>query len=685
MQRENNDCGITCLISIMKYFGFNINRTNLSKELNVSDSGVDLHTLINFLAQAEANPVLYRKKNTYNKNKIILIDKYKLPFIVFKNNNDGTNHYMIVYRIKNNKAIVSDPCKPTLQSIKINNIFNNVQYIIVLSAPKKICNTLLQDEYITNKKIINILMRKSKFKLLSILVETMILMFLSLIVTSYVGILTDNIYINNKSILNIIPVLILFIIIVIIKCIIEYFKNNKVIDISYEIEKSIYNHFIENMLSGSGSIHRVGDRLSRLNDSLAIIRIISNTLISILINIFMILGSIPLILYMSKDLFFIIILVSAIFLLISWTNYNKLNQKSIHTLNYGTEYYNMLTNVLTASNNIKAISEQAYHHKRLDKEMKKYIKAKRDLIKTNNLKQVFVDLVYGVSNLLLISYGMRLVMAEMMSLGRLYFFISVLSLFMNSILSMTLVQSDIQNFFVAYNRLIALFEEEPSTEKRRLESVTSVKVKDYHLIRNKKIVLQDINIDLFNNYIIVGESGCGKTSLVKSIVGFEQIFKGKVLINDIELSNYNIDDVRKKIIYVSNKEIVMNGTILENLCFDRQILKTRLLKVCDELQILDYIYSLPDGFNHKIYDNGKNLSLGQIQRIAIARAILCNPNILILDEALSNIDSVNKNKIIDNLNHYSFKKIYITHDENIIKNKENYNVLLIQNKKIIRI
>ncbi|HBM4291555.1 TPA: ATP-binding cassette domain-containing protein, partial [Listeria innocua] len=167
-------------------------------------------------------------------------------------------------------------------------------------------------------------------------------------------------------------------------------------------------------------------------------------------------------------------------------------------------------------------------------------------------------------------------------------------------------------------------------------------------------------------------SGVGKSSMVQCFNKFNDSYKGKLLINTTNIKNISILEIRKKIIYISSNESLINGSILENLSLDKTVRKVRLYKVCKDFGLLDLILSFPNGFNYPIISNGENLSSGQRQRIAIARAVLKQPQIIILDEGLSNIDEVSREEILENLEKYGIKLIYISHHHIDLENTEIY-------------
>ena len=155
-------------------------------------------------------------------------------------------------------------------------------------------------------------------------------------------------------------------------------------------------------------------------------------------------------------------------------------------------------------------------------------------------------------------------------------------------------------------------------------------------------VLTDINIEIPGGKMIaiVGESGSGKSTLIDLIMGFDEPTGGQIKLNEVNLQNFDIISYRKKIGYVPQNSMLFNMTIMENLLWAKEdATEEEIKKACKEANAEEFIDELPDGYNTVVGDRGVRLSGGQVQRISLARAILKKPDILVLDEATSSLDS----------------------------------------------
>lgn len=222
------------------------------------------------------------------------------------------------------------------------------------------------------------------------------------------------------------------------------------------------------------------------------------------------------------------------------------------------------------------------------------------------------------------------------------------------------------------NDIINFIENEESMRQGLpIESIYKIKLENIsfgHLVG--KNIINDFNytFESGKSYAILGPSGSGKSTLLDMIMNFIEPTKGNIKFNDLDVFLLDEKKLLQKIIYIGQETVILNDTIRNNLFIDFELKVDSLNKYIDIVNFKNVLNDFDDGLDHELFYKGTNISGGQKQRINILRGLLREPDVLIIDEGFSALDSLSRIEIVKNiLNEYKDKiVIVVTHDLDII-------------------
>ncbi|MGH7258216.1 MAG: ABC transporter ATP-binding protein [Nitrospiraceae bacterium] len=282
---------------------------------------------------------------------------------------------------------------------------------------------------------------------------------------------------------------------------------------------------------------------------------------------------------------------------------------------------------------------------------------------TSNLRAMYLWSIYwpgmvfigSLGTLLIIWYGAAEVLAGELSVGQLVMFLSYLALFYTPINQIHSLNHMLQHALAASERVFEILDTPPDVQDRpgvvvpvrRLEGNVEFRQVSFEY-RAGLPILSDVNLTVMSGQRIalVGPSGAGKSSLLKLLMRFYDVQAGEVLLDGYDVRDLPLDFLRSQIGLVQQEPFLFNGTVRENILYsDRQADSLRVEAAARAARAHDFIVNLPEGYDSWIGERGVKLSVGQKQRLSIARVLLKDPPIVIFDEATSNVDTETEVKI----------------------------------------
>jgi ATP-binding cassette subfamily B protein len=264
-----------------------------------------------------------------------------------------------------------------------------------------------------------------------------------------------------------------------------------------------------------------------------------------------------------------------------------------------------------------------------------------------------VNLISNLIFLIIIGYGGSLVIKSEMTLGDLQSFTSYVGTFILPVILLGFLGNTVARAFASYSRISEITNAKIIISEGTLskEIKGEIQFKNVNLEYNSKSVLQDISFKVTpgTRTAILGPTAAGKSQLFYLLAGLITPQTGEISIDHININEYDKNSLFKQLGLVFQDSVIFNSTILENINFGDRVDQQVLDKAIETAELKEFIETLPNGLNTMVSERGSSLSGGQKQRITLARALVLNPKILLLDDFTARVDQNTEKRIIANL------------------------------------
>ena len=318
-----------------------------------------------------------------------------------------------------------------------------------------------------------------------------------------------------------------------------------------------------------------------------------------------------------------------------------------------------LTESISGIKMIKGFRREKLHEDKFNEENKKNYRVALKGARTIEYSSLIHEIITGIGSTSILFYGFYLVFHDKMTMGDLLSFFAAIGMMYTPIRRLGNANNNLQQARAASERIFYLLDEQPEVDgtKNLTEIKNEIVFDNVRFIYpgTRKKVLDDINFRVKKGELvaIVGKSGAGKTTMVDMLPRFYKPVSGSIFIDDIDVNDVTLESLRKNIGIVSQDIILFNETVMDNIALGKlDATEEEIKEAAKAAYAHDFIKEMLHGYDTIIGERGIRLSGGQKQRISIARALLKNPPILILDEATSSLDTASEiivQKALDNL------------------------------------
>jgi ATP-binding cassette subfamily B protein len=675
LQQDQSDCGVACLISIIKYYG---GSSNLETVRKLSGTNITGTTLLG-LYQAAASLGFNAEGCEAD---IAALYKHPSPVILHVLIEDKLEHYVVCFGNqinKNNKLefIIGDPAKGIvyINETELSEIWKS-----------KICLTLepnekfeqMSDVKLKKQKWIKELIKEDYPLLCIAVIIGIVIAILGMIMSLFTQRLIDDI-LPKKNLLKLnLGIGLVFLLLITkegLSVIRQYFLISQSKKFNIRIVSNFYSKLL-NLPKPFFDTRKIGELTARLTDTSRIQRVISqlagNVVIDTLVAIvvFVVLFN-----YSWKIALVSFFILPIYFILIYRFNKKIIDSQKIIMNSYAMSESNYISS-LQGIEPIKNHNKQELFSTSNNNIYGKFQDAVFSFSKIQ-IKLGFIANSFGIIFLLsVLLYSSHQVLTNHLKVGELMAIFGLCSTLLPSIANLALISIPINEAKIAFDRMFEFTGLTSELDNDTIELIQFEAIKLENVLfrfAGRSPLLNDISFEVKKGEVIaiMGENGCGKSTLTQIISKNYSIENGDIFINeDYKIDNVSFESWRKIIGIVPQQPHIFNGTVLENIAFEDASLNTeKVFQFINEYGFDEFINSLPQSYRTIVGEEGINLSGGQKQMIALARALYHKPQLLILDEATAAMDR-NSEQFVQNLL-FKIKAnmgiIFITHRLHVLK------------------
>lgn len=658
-QHDLTDCGPACLLSVIIYYGGYIPIEMLRNNSYTDKNGTSAYNLINCAKKYGLHAYGVKLKD------ILTIKDKKLPCIAHIHLKNGYDHFVVIYKKEKNHLIIMDPGRGKIK-ISINEFNSVFSGVLIILRPFTKLQKINKPMHV-RKVFINLFLQ-NKRKTIAMVIISVFLIIISIFMSYFLK-LGKFIIDENYGKKYLLIFLFIYLFLYILKNLFDYIKNiilisfnkNVSVKLYYDFSKTIFNlplNFIKSRTSG--------EILTRFNELSDVNNVLPSLILSIFLDLIMIFISTFFLISISYKLAIILFAFMIIYIFIGYLFKNPTLYKINKNLDANAEFNSSVVESVNNLRSIKNLHNEDNMRKRMIDKCNAMIQDTCNLDKHYNNSSTIKNTFYDFMIYLISSYGLILIYYHKLNIIDLFTFLMIINYFTEPI-------KDLTNIFMKYcfiktsiNKIneFSISLEDSSKGIDFTPGDIVIKNLSYayngidYIVKNYSCTIKDKSKTL-----IQGESGSGKSTLCQLISNQLTNYEGNIMINKQNIKKYSINQLRKNITYIGQKDSLLIDTIENNIKYERNIDIKEFNTICKICEIDKIVNKKFNHFSSIISESSENISGGEKQRITLARGLLNSGKIIILDESLSEVNKDMEERILLRIINYFKDKtiIYVSH------------------------
>ena len=671
-QLDETDCGAACLSMIASHFGKRLNIAEVRGQAGTDVIGTNINGLL------IASKKYGLKGNAVKGSREAITPTLPVPFIahvhIQRNETTWVDHYVVVKKIDKKIIEIWDP-DPLYKKQKISykKFFESwTGYAIFFEPAVDFKKSERNDNLLL--KFIPVFMPHTKTLAFSFIASVLLLAF-GIISSFYYKYIFDEV-IYSKAAFSLHTLTAGILLVTIIQSVVGTVRRILLSHFSFKTDLQLNFSYLAHIFSLPLSFfesRKSGEVLSRLGDLDKIKQTLSSAALSGVMDVVMLIVSGPILFSINSKLFGIslatVILVSSVSVIYARI-YRSYYAKS---MSQNAEVQSYLYESLNGVGTIKALNAEQLVNIEYEKKKMTAVATGWTVNRYGISQGLISGLISGISGILVYWIGSSAIIGGLMSFGTLITFNSLLGYFTGPLFRLINIQNQVQEALVAAERVGEILE----LEKEKDDDIQYMKPAniDGHIkfedvtfaYGSRRPVYEHLSLEIPAGSwtAFVGPSGSGKSTFVKLILKFYEAQEGRVFLDGNDIRDIDTSYLRSKIGYVPQDIFLFSGTVRDNIALHNPDASLEdIIEAAKKAGAHEFIEKLPKRYETVLGEHGGGLSGGEKQRLALARALLGNPSLIILDEATSSLDTVSEmeiHKVIRQLKNEKISVILIAH------------------------